>query len=223
MDFEALKRIFYELVLDIGISGVSIWLCVQYVGKALIKRQMDKDLELYKSQLSDESEKLKSHLSIYAHALNVGISRLDQQRAKAIQEIYSIITEWHESLIEICANRHEDDMEPPESIFQTYCSNASQLIEISERLSKQVRHYAILFSDDSYKRIADYGNNLSSIACDFSEEKEKLVHYRESYSAITSCMGKIIDKIEDNSKKRDDLRETLLAEFRMLMTANKPR
>ena len=72
-----------------------------YLGREFIKLQTSKAIERYRSELEQKSATLKTELSIYAHEQNVGLSRLDEQRSKAIQKIYGLAMRWHDISMEI--------------------------------------------------------------------------------------------------------------------------
>ena len=76
-------------------------LVAAYLGRSFIQLQVSRAIEKYKAELQQKSEVLKTELSIYAHEQNVGLSRIDEQRSQAIQEIYGLAMKWHELFLQI--------------------------------------------------------------------------------------------------------------------------
>ena len=84
----------------LGGTGAALAIAA-FLGKRFLDLQVSKAIEKYKSELEQRSAALKTELSIYAHEQNVGLSRLDEQRSKAIQDIYGLAMKWHDIYLEI--------------------------------------------------------------------------------------------------------------------------
>jgi len=76
--------------------AVAAWL-----SKRIVNQQLDKEMGRFKSELDAKADVLKTGLSIYAHEQNVSVSRVDNQRAEAINRIYSAFVEWMDPLAKI--------------------------------------------------------------------------------------------------------------------------
>jgi uncharacterized membrane-anchored protein YhcB (DUF1043 family) len=79
--------IWLDLLVALLGGGAAGTLVIAFLSKRLLQLQLDKAFEKYKADLDHKSSVLKTELSIYAHEQNIGLSRLDAQRSKAIEAI----------------------------------------------------------------------------------------------------------------------------------------
>lgn len=84
----------------LGGAGAAIAVAA-WLSKRLINQRLGKEMERFKSELDAKADVLKTGLSIYAHEHNVSASRVDSQRAEAINKIYSAFVEWWDPLAKI--------------------------------------------------------------------------------------------------------------------------
>lgn len=154
-----------------GTVGVVV---IVLLSKRLLQLQLDKALEQYKTKLDHKSSVLKTELSIYAHEQNVGLSRLDAQRSKAIESIYTLITNWHEQFITITAPNDYFENSPELELSRFY-DLAVKFAGLSEKLTLAIRNRAIYFDQTSYESVAKYGSALTNLGIQFyAETFEKL-------------------------------------------------
>ncbi len=80
-----------------------------FVGKnlELFKQKLSQDLEIYKQKLNQEIENVKSKLTMMTTEHQVKFSRLHQERAELIKQLYSAITQYESYLSLAIMNSHE--------------------------------------------------------------------------------------------------------------------
>lgn len=64
------------IVLPVLSGGGAGWALIHFFGQRLVDHRLTKDLERYREELKENTEVLKSQLSIYAHEQTVSISRV---------------------------------------------------------------------------------------------------------------------------------------------------
>ena len=208
-----------------SIGGATVALGVAYfLFKQMIKHLIKKESLRYSAQLQEKSEVLKAQLSIYAHEQNVGLTRIDQQRANAIQALYGIITQWHSTAVEIVVPnlvKRETD----EAILAYYQPFAKRLFDLSDKLASTVSDSAIFFDQTSYEKLAIYGTSVSTLSIDFYSDTfaSEAFQHDPNYQRL---LGEFEEK---RTRLRSDLKEEefngaraiLIEEFRILMKAKR--
>ena len=205
-------------------GGTSAALVVAaFLGKRFLDMQVSKAIERYKSQLEQRSAALKTELSIYAHEQNVGLSRIDEQRSNAIQEIYGLAMKWHDIYLEIC-QPNEPSWPDPQMKLQKYYNWATSFVKDAEDISVKVRDTAIFFEQSSYEIVAKFGAAAMELSCQFYDNTFGKIDmsndpiYEEFFPLIESERKALSDSSQDEFSH---LREMLIAEFRRLMKAER--
>src|SRR3972149_1394659 len=72
-----------------------------FFGKNIFLHFLSKEIEKYKSQLSEKTEVLKTHLAMFSYEQNVTFSRIDKQRANAISQIFLSMRRWVKPVTQI--------------------------------------------------------------------------------------------------------------------------
>jgi len=99
MNIEDIWNIAGAVIASIGVGAVILAAFSTWLGKVWASRILEKDRAKYQSEI----ELLKSDLSKSIHEHKVAISRVDTQRADAIQKLYVLLIEWFEAALEIRA------------------------------------------------------------------------------------------------------------------------
>lgn len=194
-----------------------------FLGKRFLDLQVSKAIEKYKSELEQRSATLKTELSIYAHEQNVGLSRLDEQRSKAIQDIYGLAMKWHDIYLEIC---QPNELNWPDSQMklQKYYNWATTLVKDAEDISVKTRDTAIYFQQSSYEVVTKFGSAAMELSCNFFDQTFGKVDMskdpdpKELFPLIESECKALSEASQDEFSH---LREMLVAEFRKLMKAER--
>lgn len=80
---------------DIVIAGLvssgTAFLILKFLGESFVHNALQKNMEVFKVQLQEKTEHLKTGLSIYAKEQEVSYQRVDAQRANAIHMVYLTI------------------------------------------------------------------------------------------------------------------------------------
>ncbi len=201
-------------------GGTTVALAIAaFLGKSLIGLQVSRAIEKYKSELEQRSAALKTELSIYAHEQQVGLSRIDEQRSKAIQAIYNLITQWHDAFLDITAPNDNFDI-TPEHEFNKFYGLSERIAKLSDKLSLSIRNHAIYFDEETYNTISNYGATLTDLGLQYySDTFENLdIANNPDYAVIATTVRSARSKLFEGAKGNvDELRSTLLSEFRRLM------
>ncbi|WP_170003769.1 hypothetical protein, partial [Marinobacter profundi] len=193
------------------------------LGREFIRLQISKAIERYRSELEQKSATLKTELSIYAHEQNVGLSRLDEQRSKAIQKIYGLAMRWHDVYMEIC-QPDEPSFPTAEMKLQKYYNWSTNLVKAAEDISVESRDSAIFFQQDSYAVIANFGMAAMDLSCEFYDntfgkvDMSKDPDYNVLFPMIEQERRSLASTSQEEFKQ---LRDLLVAEFRKLMKAER--
>ena len=194
-----------------------------FLARKFIDLQVSKALERYKSELEQKSAALKTELSIYAHEQNVGLSRIDEQRSNAIQEIYGLATKWHEIYLEIC-RPEEPNFPTADMKLQQYYNWSTNLIKAAEDLSIKVRDSAIFFQEDSSIVIGRFGRAAMNISCQFYDDTFGKVDMSKDpqYDALFPLIERERRNLASSTEGEfSHLRDLLIEEFRKLMKAER--
>jgi len=198
-------------------------LVAAYLARSFIKLQVSRAIEKYKAELQQRSEVLKTELSIYAHEQNVGLSRIDEQRSRAIQEIYGLAMKWHDLFLEIVQPNAPKKL-PSDLQLKRYLNLAQNTVKVAEDLSVKARDTAIFFEQDSYEIIARFGMAAMDLSCAFYDstfgkvDMSKDPNYDELFPMIEKERAVLRDAPKEDFGK---LQSTLLTEFRRLMKAER--
>jgi hypothetical protein len=152
MEWDILWGFFKTIVVPAlaGIGGA------RYLGKKILEQALSKDMEKYRTELTQKTEGLKSQLSIYAHEQNVVASRIDGQRADAIKRVYAAICAWKtatEKLIGDCPI-FEPDPEIEETEYTYYLARARESHSAGNALFDLLENQAIYFESALYEKLS---------------------------------------------------------------------
>lgn len=195
-------------------GGAIAYFCV----RKHITHFFDKRLKDYDSKLKQKAEVLKAELSVYAHEQQVGISRIDQQRAEAIKNVYGEIYALHRLFcidirepFQLCG---EGDRERAELVSKA-CEDIDNQ---SKRLVCALVENAIYFKSDLYDRMLVYINQCAEFALEtiqFLKDSENSANEDKKVPETTTM------EVAYNlwSQRTDKVRSALIEEFRLLMKA----
>jgi len=211
MNIEDILKITGAIIASLGGGALIVAAFSSWLGKVWANRILESDRAKYKTAI----EILKSGLEKKIHEHNVAISRIDEQRADAIQELYFYLVEWFEAALEIRAPNklQQEDMEVAIPAYQEWARN---LREKSVKLEKLAMLKAIYLSDETYKIFAQCGTQASKMSIDFSDAV---------FNNKSSDPNDILDQIETarlNMEKQyqadfEPARIALIEEFRSIM------
>lgn len=121
----------------VGSTGILSTAAATVLFKYFMEIQVKKAIGKYEAALQEKTETLKTNLSIHAHETNIGLTRLEELRATAIQEIYTLIIEWQELFLEITQpnlpKRATDEIK-----LQQMVNWSQNLVHVGEKLSIKV-------------------------------------------------------------------------------------
>ena len=202
-----------------ALSGV----IVAFVARHFMDIQVKKAVGKYEADLQRKTELLKSDLSVHAHEAKIGLTRLEELRATAIQEIYTQVIAWQELFLEITQpnlpKRATDERQ-----LQQLVNWSQNLVVASEKLSILVRDKALFFDEQTYQGIATFGKLTMDLSTDFYDatfgawDKSKDPNYPALFASFNSERGKLGEAAKG---EYDKAQKTLVVEFRKLMRAER--
>lgn len=145
---------YIELVLSTLAGGGIAVVTIKFLSEKLLNQLLTKEIEKYKSELSERTEALKSKMSIFAHEQNIVTSRVDEQKSQAIHHVYAAITDVTKASTKIAMgypvmNGAVDD---ELSYYHTFSESAHEAGRI---LSDTLSAYAIYFTGSTYGKVAE--------------------------------------------------------------------
>lgn len=188
---------------------------VVFYFKKRISHYFDKKTKEYESELRQKADVLKTELGIYAHEQQVGISRIDQQRAEAIKNIYSEIAGLH-SIVAVDIFSDIRTAAPDEKIDSTILSVLHKLEKQFEKLSTSLLENAIFISDELYSKIQVYIREL----------RDYILGAVKRLANTKLADRKDLERLfmlhnEEWEQRTNDVRGLLLTEFRNTLGAQK--
>lgn len=213
------------IVSAIGGGAVAL-AAAAWLARRWINHRLESELESHKAQLIQKSEVLKTDLSIYAHEQNVGLTRIDEQRSESILSIWGILTQWHEAFLSITAPNAVLGKDAQQAV-STYSQWSKSLMRASDKLSIEVRNRAIFFHQAAYETIARCGLSIADItnryyAASFEGMDFGLGAPEPDYNALTARIDAARTQLRESAHDSvNELREALIAEFRLLMGAER--
>ncbi len=150
-EISALLNVFIGALGGAGVALTGAW----FLGGRLIEHRFAKEIERYKAGLSQKADVLKTELAIYAHERNIALSRVDAQRAKAIQEVYAALRAWVIPAARIVVGSpYQVEEEQEEADIRFYEQNAEEAHEAGKVLSNALADNAIYFDLETYTTVA---------------------------------------------------------------------
>lgn len=198
---------------------------VYYLAKKMVEQRLSKDLETYKSELSEKTDTLKSQLSIYAHEQNIAATRIDGQRADAIKSVYKAICDWKiptEKLVGDCpVLDHDPDLNQTEAGY--YLKWARKSLDSGNALIRELEDQAIYFDQHLYEKlfntvsrfnqevaiIVDHVSVGYTVGCDYEDLIPQSFQFRPD---VVALYGETIDPLYGE----------VVSEFRLLLGSVKP-
>ncbi|MBD5803262.1 hypothetical protein AZOA_26980 [Azoarcus sp. Aa7] len=146
-----------NIALPLLSGGTAGWALIHFFGQRLVDHRLAKDLEHYREELKENTEVLKSQLSIYAHEQTVAISRVDSQRSEAIHKIYRCMRDVINPVSSIVAGTPIVNGTKSQSA-DFYLQNAEAAHAACGVLAHTMADLAIYFDNNTYKNIANFAN-----------------------------------------------------------------
>lgn len=141
-----------SVALPAFVGGGSAWLLLQFLGEKIIAHRLSKDIERYKSELTERTDVLKTQLAIFSHEQNVATSRVDTQRAEAIHKVYACIRGVINPTSSIIAGVPIMNGTVEQSV-RFYFEHAEQAHAACDKLAHTLADLAIYFDNDTYKEV----------------------------------------------------------------------
>jgi len=159
-------------------------------------------------------EQIKADLNKKIHEHNVAVTRIDTQRAEAIQTLYAALIQCHEAALDIMAPHNEKDFSVEIPMYRDWAKKFRHETETLEKLSSL---HAISLSEETYIKLARCGLVMSRLSIDFCDSvfnmedglpPDKIL---ENISSARDNMG------EDFKNDFEPAKNALIKEFREIM------
>jgi len=209
----------FAIVTSTGIVSTS---AAYYLFKRLMDIQVQKTIDKHKADLDSKAAALKTDLEIYAHERTVGLTRLDELRAGAIQELYGLTIKWQELFLDITVPNLPVSA-VPEMQMQRLVNWSQNLAMIGDKLAIKVRDNAIYFDEESYKVIAAYGQAATTLGLDLrAATSDKWAQNEPTLDRATADFeaARVVLR-QAYKEEHKQAQDALIKEFRRLMKAER--
>ena len=160
------------VVLPTFVGAGSAWLCVKFLAERLLTHRLSKDLERFKTELSERTDVLKTQLAIFSHEQNVANSRVDTQRANAIHTIYGCMRTIINPLSSIAAGVPIVDG-TTDQLIDYYFGNGEEAHAACGNLANRLADFAIYFDNETYKEIAAFAKTAMDATAAYLHQLRK--------------------------------------------------
>jgi hypothetical protein len=217
-------------VLGGAAAGVAV---AKFLGKSLVedlfarrladyKNELSKGLADYKNELSNKSDEFKTELSIYAYHQNLGLARIDAQRAKSIMALWSRFIKWNDAYENLVnetrrLEKDADSVAKSREDLDSYNRKVEDLYAHVKRLGHGVKVRAIYFDSDEYEHIVSCYSKIDHLCTQFHTHlygeyaSKKTMPSKEFVSGLLKACDQLEGEV---TASKNDLRRSLLKEFR---------
>jgi hypothetical protein len=142
-----------------GFAGAGV---AGYLARKLVEHRLEKDLERFKTELSERTEALKTQLSIRAHEESTALTRVDAERARAIASVFRGFRRWARPTIRLIAGTGGDVAGDEARILFLEAQGDAALSAV-DRLLHSIADYAIYFEPETYQLLARVGTDTTKV------------------------------------------------------------
>lgn len=199
------------------VGGGTAFAAIKFLGKRLIEHRLEKDLEDFKTQLTERTEALKTELGIYAHEQNVMLTRVDAQKAEAIQRVYSALVLWSQPVSQLVAGSPIREG-TEEMDLRFYKERAEEAHVVGKKLTDELIRNAIFFDPATYQLMAETINSSIEAIAHFLSP----IRAGEAAAVDFDVLHRHVEKqraklVQLHKEKILPLHQQLIQEFRVLL------
>lgn len=209
----------FSIIASTGIFSTGV---AYLLFKRLMDIQVQKAIDRHKDDLDRRAVALKTDLDIYAHERTVGLTRLEELRARAIQDLHGLTIKWQELFLDITVPKIPASP-IPDMQMQRLMNWSQSLAMVGDELSIMVRNYAIYFDEESYKVIAAYGQAATNLGLDLRAatwDKWSLNEPTLDQATTDFDAARVVLR-EAYRDEHKEAQRALVKEFRRLMKAER--
>ncbi len=151
-----------SILKEIGVVGVLAGLLTWLI-KQLGQNFIDKNLKAYEKKLDHQSELFKQELSFLSQKAN----RLHDKRIERIEEIYALLTDFHNDMQQLISWKIVTGM-AKEEIEQQEIDNVNKANESGTKFLAYYTRNKLYFNDETCKLIEDIIKHLKGSHTDFT-------------------------------------------------------
>ena len=211
MNIDDILKISATIIASLGSGTIIVFAFSNWLGKVWANRILEKDRAKYATQI----ETLKSELNKSIHKHNVAVSRIDTQRATAIQELYAALIVWFEVSLEIRAP-NKKLLNEKQLAIKKYQAWAKKLHSESENFAKLLMRFAIFLQLETYDIIARCGKAISALSIEFGDAvfNSKESDIEKLFEIINIARQELENEYQSAF---EPARKALVEEFRSIM------
>ncbi|SDG82248.1 hypothetical protein [Psychroflexus sediminis] len=216
----------YELyrIIEINGPGVLIILAILLFGKKMIeyffsktielkKTELNQKLENYKTKLEQQNRDFQHDLDLKLNEFNIQFSKLHQDRAEVIRQLYHKIIELQSAMTVFTRKVHP-------IIKSAEKEKKERLDRVNKAIHNFVNYYMpnkIYFDKDLAKKLDNLSNEYRTKGWDFAQMSSHLSEYKMAKGSYDIYQKKL-DKISDIViKEFPKIIEELEDEFRTIL------
>ncbi|WP_282050821.1 MULTISPECIES: hypothetical protein [Maribacter] len=211
-------------IIETNGPGVLIILAILLFGKKLIEYFFTETIELKKTELNQELENHKKHLEqqnkdfqhnldIKLNEFNIQFSKLHQDRAEVIKQLYNKLIEMQASMTVFTRKIHPiiEDAEK---------ESQERIDRVNKALQDFVNYYMpnkIYFDKSLGKKLDNLSNEYRTKGWDFAQKSKLLSEYRMTKDVYDRYQKNLDNISEDIIKEFPKIIEELEDEFRTIL------
>lgn len=180
---DPLMTFFESVVIPVFVGGGTALAVLKFFGQRLVDHKLGKDIERFKSELSEKTESLKTQLSIYSHEQAVEISRVDAQSAGAISNVYARMREVMNPMSLVLSGSPIVDGSEHQSAAY-YLDAAEATHAAVGRLSNVLADHAIYFEEPTYAKVYQFAKAAGDASALYLQPLRKAIAEGESAGEV---------------------------------------
>lgn len=150
-----------QVVLTVLGGGAGAYAVIRFLSESLIRHRLDKAAQTHAAQLTQQTERLKTEFSIYAHEQNIALARVDAQGARALHEIDAAIRAWVRPAARLLSgsplrNSSDDDH------LKFYAATCEEMHAAAKKLLETLGDNAIYVDTDLYATIGGLAGDCAA-------------------------------------------------------------
>jgi glutamate-1-semialdehyde aminotransferase len=196
-----------------GGAGLAI---VAFLAKRLVEQALTARMERYKAELTQRSESLKTEMSIYAHEHTVALTRVDAQRAQAIERVYAAMCAWTTPAIALVSGTPLADPDEGDT-WRHSCEQAESAHDAGKRLSALLVQHAIYLDTATYEKLATTTAQSTRMIADFLRIIRQAQAYGMEEETAPQLEAERLKLAKQFERRITPLHQEVVGEFRRLL------
>ena len=202
-----------------GGAGLAI---AAFVSKRLVEQTLTTRMERNKAELTQRTEALKTEMSIYAHEHTVALTRVDAQRAQAIERVYAAMCAWTTPAIALVTGTPLADPDEGD-VWKHSCQKAESAHDAGQHLSAVLVEHAIYLDAATYEKLATTTAQSTRMIAEFLRIIRQAQAYGQEEETAPELETERLKLATQFQQKITPLHQDVVGEFRRLLGVERAR